>query len=387
MAGFATTHDQQQIRRFVQLLPLRALIYGAALGGWLAGPGVRLESAGGWLGFAVQTMGLVYLALMEFALALLSEGTWNGPAWAAGHARRRRWLVPGILALLAALSAFTLHWCLVVANPEGLLGVLAAVALLIFGTMRHTLRQPIEQGPMPASLAKGQIRLMAGLAARGESVSSDSDLRAGVLGVLLDQPDNTAARLLAWQLSLKAGDLSDAAHQVEQLRRLALPDRDLSELEALLALATENHGEAIQALDRRTALIRENPRTSPAGQRADFVAILLHSHALVRGAAWDRAARSLDALAADYETAPFVGQLDRLIVNHLRWQTARALAAEQTAREIERRCRRFARRSVRASAKRLIGRAESDETPESIRWWPSAARAALEWWEGRRRRG
>ena len=78
MAGFNTTHDQQQIRRFLRRLPLRALVYTCGLAGWWLGPSAPQDLGSGWRSLAVQAIGLIYLALIEFGLALHAEGLWAG---------------------------------------------------------------------------------------------------------------------------------------------------------------------------------------------------------------------------------------------------------------------------------------------------------------------
>jgi hypothetical protein len=381
MAGFLTTHDQQQIRRFARRLPVRALIYGAGAAGWLLGPAVNIDSAEWWRSFAVQGVGLLLMALIEFALALLSEATWAGPPWANGGRPARRWVVPLTLAAIAGMGAYALRWSLHVEEPGWLLCPLIVAAILMFGTMRHALRQPADQEGTSTELARDQMRLMAAFAARGQRMMGEGEMRPFILATLVDLPDNRAAHLIAWQLALKHGDMSDAVHHCEHLRRLKISERDLTEVEALTAMARNDPSGAAEALGRRVELIHAKPRETLAGQRADFVAILLHAISLVRMADWRRAADHLDGIASDYETAPFVGPIDRLIVNHLRWQTANELGAEQTVRLMEQRCRRYARRSVRGAARRQIERAERDGSPDAIRWWPGAARAALAWWE------
>ena len=99
----------------------------------------------------------------------------------------------------------------------------------------------------------------------------------------------------------------------------------------------------------------------------------------------DHAAECLDDLASDYETAPFVGVLDRLIVNHMRWRTARALEAADVAGQLERRCRRFGRRVVTRAERRLLSEADRSIAPEPVRWWNHIALDALVWWRENRR--
>jgi hypothetical protein len=385
MPGFLTTHDQQQIRRFLKRLPLRALVYVCAIAGWYLGPAAEPSSASQFRMAGVTGVGVLLLAVLEFGLTLHAEGLWAGPPWAR-HVRGRRWVAPLSLASVAAVGGVGLHWALAVEQPMPIFGILLVVALLTYGTLHHTMRQPVESEPIPPALALDQMRLMAALSARAQPVRTDAEMRSAILAVLIDQPDNRAARLLAWQLALKDGDLSDAEHNMAHLRRLGFPERDLMEMEALWALTADQPARAADALDRRVALVHENPRTTPAGQRADFVAALHLAHSLARASLWPRAAECLDGLGRDYESAPFVGQLDRLIVNHLRWQAARELATEEVARDIEDRCRRFARRTVRAAARRHIPKAEAAAMPDAIRWWPRAARAAVAWWEEARRR-
>lgn len=354
--------------------------------GWWLGPAADFDAVGPWHLAAVCAAGLLVLAVVEFGLAYSAEGRWAGPSWARQRRSRWRWSAPLGLALVAGLGAHLVRWALVVEHPGPLLGLLLIAAVLVFGTIRQAMRQPSDPEPPTPEFAADQARLMEALAARRAPIRNDAEMRAAVLAVLVDQPDNRAGRLLAWQLALKAGDLSDAAHAIERLEQLGMPERDLAEMRALWALAADDPGQAADALDRRVDLIRRSPRTTPAGQRADFVAILHLAHALLRAERWDRAAETLDSLGRDYETAPFVGPIDRLIVNHMRWRAAQALETAEVARALEQRCRRFAARSVRQAARRQIPQVEDADVPPTIRWWPGAARAALEWWEKNRAR-
>ena len=109
-AGFLTTHDQQQVRRFLLALPLRLGIYSAGAAGWLLGPARALEQVPLWRSFAVQAGILIHVALIEFALALQAEGLWGGPPWARLKRRGRRWLAPLGLAALAFVGGLGLRW-------------------------------------------------------------------------------------------------------------------------------------------------------------------------------------------------------------------------------------------------------------------------------------
>lgn len=381
MAGFQTTHDQQQIRRFLRWIPVRVFIYACGGLGWQIAPPAVLSETPRWLPAAAQLLLLVHIAVIEFGMALQTEALWRGPTWARRRHPRRLWLGPVCLAALAFGVGLGLHWSFSLDNPTPLLGVLLVAAVLAFGTIRQTLRQPVERNLMGPQLASDQVQLMTALSSRGRPPENEGELRSVVLAALIDHPDNRAGRILAWQLAIKADDLSDAAHHIEHLRRVEFPEAELAEMDGLLALVSDEPGRAAEALTRRVEFVHRNPRTTPAGQRADFVAVLHLAHALVCSTDWERAAQCLDALALDYESAPFVGQIDRLIVNHMRWRAAHALRADETVREIGERCRRFANRSVRSAERRLVPRADRSGVPEALRWWPQAARAALQWWE------
>lgn len=382
-AGFRTTLRQQARRRVLRLIPA-GLAIGAAMGfGWNLAP----APMPGWRLLAAQALVVAWVLLTQWALLQHAMTAWQGPPWGRTGATAHHLLLLLGLALGSAAAAWTLRCAASLDAPAPVFGAVVAAGFLLGGTLRFRQRQPADREMLNPRLMMDQIRLMRSLQELGNRPADAASFRSAVLTMLIDQPDNTAARLLAWQMALRETDLSDAEHHLGHLRRLEFPPDDLTEMEAITALAAGQAERAASALAQRVSQVQARPRRTHAGQRADFVVMLHFAHALVSSQRWREAASFLDGLAADYESAPFAGSLDRLIVNHLRWRAARALGDEASAQWIAGQCRLFREGDVRrAIAPLREPPGEGGEgTPDAIRWWPQAALAAVAWWEERRR--